>query len=180
MAWSPLWTLVDSVIVKDAVIPPFFDRPVMKFWFRSGLPAHSEKSSKLDLRIKFVVKQFLFSFDVLSQKILPKLGLFLLRKQLGNLKMISTLVITDRIRSMEKGNVFTSVCDSVDGGVWYREGVCSIEGMSAPPGGGGGGGVWAVTPLEMATAAVGTHLTGMDFCFILFFERIFLHRNWWE
>ena len=66
---------------------------------------------------------------------------------------------------LRKGNVFTSVCQE-----FYPQGACT------PP--------WAGTPLadppsqQTASAADGTHLTGMHSCFVLFcFLTISLFRS---
>ena len=65
---------------------------------------------------------------------------------------------------LREGNVFTGVCDSVHrggrclvpGGVWSR----GVPG----PGGSGPGGCLVETPPRTATAAGGTHPTGMHSC----------------
>ena len=82
-----------------------------------------------------------------------------------------------------KGNVFTGVCDSVHGGVclvlggvWSWEGVWSVgcvwsRGCLVPWGSGpvgcGSRGCLVETPW-MATAAGGTHPTGMNSCFTFY------------
>ena len=78
-------------------------------------------------------------------------------------------------RSCE-GYVFTGVCvHGGGGGAWSREvcsgGGCLLRGVSAP----GGVGIPACTPPgETATAADGTHPTGMHSCFFSLLAKIYL------
>ena len=67
-------------------------------------------------------------------------------------------VTTARKRSLGQGNMFTGVCLSTGVGAWSR----GVPG----PGGGvpGPGGAWWRPP-RTATAAGGTHPTGMHSCF---------------
>ena len=77
---------------------------------------------------------------------------------------------------MGQGYIFTGVCDSVHRGVRaWSGGVCMVRGMHGPGGcnWSGGGGVclvrgpgWDSTP-KTATAAGGTHPTGMHSCFFI-------------
>ena len=66
--------------------------------------------------------------------------------------LLECMLVTDCMRSMGKGYVFTSVCHTVHGG------------------GGAGGGVWhnSPTPMSYGQPAVGTHPTGMHSCLKLF------------
>ena len=57
-----------------------------------------------------------------------------------------------------QGNIFTGVCDFVNGGV------CLVPGGVPGPGGSGPGGVPGGDPPGTATAAGGTHPTGMHSC----------------
>ena len=68
----------------------------------------------------------------------------------------NTLVITARKRSLGQGNIFAPACHSVHGGggTWSRWGVPASE----------GGAWWIPPPPRMATAADGTHPTGMHSC----------------
>ena len=65
-------------------------------------------------------------------------------------------IFTARKQSLGQGNIFTSVCHSVHGGVCTR-GACMLGGMR-----GWGGG--ACLAGETATAAGHTHPTGMHSC----------------
>ena len=95
---------------------------------------------------------------------------------------IDVVVITARKRSLGQGNIFTPVCHSVHRGVPGPEGCvpdlggacsrgsalggCLLWGGAWSGGGGGacsGGGCLVDTP-RMATAAGGTHPTGMHSC----------------
>ena len=88
-------------------------------------------------------------------------------------------VFTARKRSLEQGNIFTSVCQEFcsrggawSGGVW--SGGCLVRGRVPSPGGlvwgvPGRGGVWSGVPggdPPPATAAGGTYPTGMHSCLI--------------
>ena len=64
-------------------------------------------------------------------------------------------IFTARKRSLGQGNMFTPVCHSV-----YRGGL--VPGVAGP----GGGGCLVETP-PTATAAGGTHPTGMHSCYKL-------------
>ena len=76
---------------------------------------------------------------------------------------------------LREGNVFTGVCDSVHrGSVWSQGGAWSGGGVPAPEGGvwSGGSGPERVPggdPPRTATAAGGTHPTGMRSCLLLFY-----------
>ena len=70
---------------------------------------------------------------------------------------------------LREGNVFTSVCDSVHGGgACLVSGVCSggslLGGGVPAPGGSAPGGADWWRPPPTATAAGGTHPTGMHSC----------------
>ena len=73
----------------------------------------------------------------------------------GMLSCLRQCLNTARKRSFGRGNIFTSVCKE-----FCSQGVCL-----APPGGGVGGGR-VETPPGTATAAGGTHPTGMHSCLI--------------
>ena len=66
--------------------------------------------------------------------------------------------ITARKRSLGQGNIFTPVCHSVHrGDAWFRGGAWSWGGLVP-------GGCLVETPPGTATAAGGTHPTGMHSC----------------
>ena len=91
------------------------------------------------------------------------------------------VIITARKRSLGQGNIFTSVCqefcsqgDGVPGlgerGAWCQGGACSwmawSRGVPGPRRGFLvlGGAWWRLPPPRTATAAGGTHPTGMHSC----------------
>ena len=68
-------------------------------------------------------------------------------------------VTTARKRSLGQGNMFTGVCLSTGVGAWSRGGAWTRMGVPGP------GGCLVETP-RTATAASGTHPTGMHSCFL--------------
>ena len=62
-----------------------------------------------------------------------------------------------------QGYIFTGVCDSV-----HRGGGCLVRGVSGPGGGVWSGGVPGGDPPGTATAAGGTHPTGMHSCLMVY------------
>ena len=76
-----------------------------------------------------------------------------------------------------QGNVFTGVCDSVNGGVPGPGGGWS-RGVSAPGGSARGRGAWWRPP-GTATAAGGTHPTGMHSCFQHEISKINVQGNFY-
>ena len=78
-------------------------------------------------------------------------------------KLLTLILITARKRSLGQGNIFTPVCHSVHRGDLVREGGCLVQGVPAPGVSGPRGGAWWRPP-RTATAAGGTHPTGMHSC----------------
>ena len=78
-------------------------------------------------------------------------------------------IFTVRKRKLRKGNVFTPVCPSF----CSRGGRCALPPLGRhpldkhPP--------WADTPRQTATAADGTHPTGMHSCFPVYFSNLLLN-----
>ena len=83
----------------------------------------------------------------------------------------ASLLITARKRSLGQGNIFRSVCQEFCPRGWCA---WSWEGVPGPGGGGAGpGGGLVETPPRTATAASGTHPTGMHSCL----QTILIYMN---
>ena len=105
---------------------------------------------------------------------------------------MKTTVITARKRNLGQGNMFTGVCLSTGGClVWGVPGLgdawsggCLVGGVPGPggawlggvPGPGGGGGLHQMPPWT-ATAAGGTHLTGMHSCWRKKYYEKYNHKS---
>ena len=86
------------------------------------------------------------------------------------LKWFKTLLLPISLPPATKlgqGYVFTRVCDSVHGGVLSQHAMQQVSGGGCLlPGGSAPGGAWWRAP-GMATAAGGTHPTGMYSCCLI-------------
>ena len=92
--------------------------------------------------------------------------------------MKSDGIFTARKRSLGQGNIFIGVCQEFcsQGGAPHPGGCFLPEGLPPRGGGASSGGVPGGDPAGTATAAGGTHPTGMHSClgFKFFFPKTFL------